>query len=624
MGDYSEYFGLMLKYAGIFSAAMFVLYVYFAVLLMVIAKKSNTTGGWMAWLPLINLYLMCKIGRRSGAWIIMLLLPVLNIIGLTVVWMSIAESREKSKLLAALILIPPFTFLIPIYLAFGQSTNPDAGVTGPAYARKCVYCAVPAEPGETFCGNCGKQLPAPAPVMRPRERASVGLMVVAGMAMLLFMTLASIGGTYFLFFRDVQYAEPAREMPKVPEFASGVMTEFPIDNDKANPLKPTDIVTQAFNTPGTNGEPPLDLLPKEWLPPGMGTDVLKQFAQAATTVVYAPKNSTLANTKPTTKAALPGFSPTRPPTNGNPTTVTRPGVQLPPIEFHTPPGSEQPTITIRNPDGTVSSTTPPPLEPSPPDDNVYVTTIQAQAGNGPDATAKLANGVAQASGGNISGVNVKMPDGNVLSGRSVKSTHICVYILNNPRTTTITICYAPSPEGFTGCTKLANNVGNSKGLLTPDETGIAPLTNLLGPFPAKPPEGLTIQEMNTYGDIFGDLMKQAPPEVRDATKNLPALFPPRVSLATYRDGARNEYNAMVGTYPTARNALNVWWTVRYGIGSATGGKSIDLLKDKAVYWDIEKTDRWLLYQKGKRILFIRVPQSIGIEALQKFGNTFQM
>lgn len=42
------------------------IYIYFAYTLMIIANKTNTENLWYAWIPIVNLYLMCKIADKVG------------------------------------------------------------------------------------------------------------------------------------------------------------------------------------------------------------------------------------------------------------------------------------------------------------------------------------------------------------------------------------------------------------------------------------------------------------------------------------------------------------------------------------------------------------------------------
>ena len=59
------------------------IYAYFAYSLQVIAEKTKTKDTWLAWIPIANLYLMAKIAKKPGWWLILLLIPVVG----TILWL---------------------------------------------------------------------------------------------------------------------------------------------------------------------------------------------------------------------------------------------------------------------------------------------------------------------------------------------------------------------------------------------------------------------------------------------------------------------------------------------------------------------------------------------------------
>ena len=95
-------------------------YAYFAICLQVLARKTDTPNGWMGWIPFLNLYLLCKIGGKPGWWLILLLIPLLNIIMAIIVWMGVARNRGKPGWLGILMIIPFVNIIIPGYLAFSS------------------------------------------------------------------------------------------------------------------------------------------------------------------------------------------------------------------------------------------------------------------------------------------------------------------------------------------------------------------------------------------------------------------------------------------------------------------------------------------------------------------------
>lgn len=107
-----------------------VLYVYSALCLFFIAKKTSTEPAWMAWVPIANMFLMCNIAKMSYLWLLGLLgslIPYLSIVaniylmGLFVyMWYKIAIARGKPGWVGILTIIPVVNLVIMGYLAFAE------------------------------------------------------------------------------------------------------------------------------------------------------------------------------------------------------------------------------------------------------------------------------------------------------------------------------------------------------------------------------------------------------------------------------------------------------------------------------------------------------------------------
>ncbi len=95
-------------------------YAYFAICLQTIAKKTGTKDAWMAWVPVLNVFLMCTLGGKPGWWLILFCIPFVNIVMLIIVWMAIAEARNKPSWFGILMIVPFVNFVIPAVLAFGK------------------------------------------------------------------------------------------------------------------------------------------------------------------------------------------------------------------------------------------------------------------------------------------------------------------------------------------------------------------------------------------------------------------------------------------------------------------------------------------------------------------------
>jgi hypothetical protein len=103
-----------------FFVALAVFYVYLAICLQTIAKKTNTPDGWLAWIPIANGILMLNIAHKPVWWIVLLLIPLVNIVISVIVWMEIAKVRGKPEWWGILMIVPVLNLIAPGYLAFAD------------------------------------------------------------------------------------------------------------------------------------------------------------------------------------------------------------------------------------------------------------------------------------------------------------------------------------------------------------------------------------------------------------------------------------------------------------------------------------------------------------------------
>lgn len=104
-----------------------VIYVYSAIAIMAIAKKTKTENGWLAWIPIANIYLITQIAKQP-AWqmlgILLVLIPFIGTLLLYVLlgfWFwHIAERLKKPSWLGILMAIPVVNLVILGYLAWSK------------------------------------------------------------------------------------------------------------------------------------------------------------------------------------------------------------------------------------------------------------------------------------------------------------------------------------------------------------------------------------------------------------------------------------------------------------------------------------------------------------------------
>jgi uncharacterized membrane protein YhaH (DUF805 family) len=76
--------------------------------------------GWGCIIPIYNLYLLCKMAGRPGWWVLLMLIPLVNIIIAILIWLDIAKAFGKGAGFAVGLIFLSFIF-IPI-LGFGDAT----------------------------------------------------------------------------------------------------------------------------------------------------------------------------------------------------------------------------------------------------------------------------------------------------------------------------------------------------------------------------------------------------------------------------------------------------------------------------------------------------------------------
>lgn len=113
--------------AGVFGL---VAYIYMGLALMTIGKKLNFESPWMAWVPIVNLYMMLKIADQQGWMLILAFIPIVNfffMFYMIYVWMQIAEKRGFESWVGILIIVPIIGVAVPGYIAWAEP-KPSAQV----------------------------------------------------------------------------------------------------------------------------------------------------------------------------------------------------------------------------------------------------------------------------------------------------------------------------------------------------------------------------------------------------------------------------------------------------------------------------------------------------------------
>ena len=118
-GDLSGLWTTILASILIFLAIGIIFYLYFAIALMSVARKTNTLYSWFAFIPILNLILMAQVAQVSVWTVILAFIPFVNIIVMIWWWWKIAKARGRPGWWAILLLIPVVNLIILGVLAWG-------------------------------------------------------------------------------------------------------------------------------------------------------------------------------------------------------------------------------------------------------------------------------------------------------------------------------------------------------------------------------------------------------------------------------------------------------------------------------------------------------------------------
>jgi hypothetical protein len=109
--------GTMMLFCVVIGIAM---YIYVALALQTIATKTVTANGWLAWIPIANIFLMLSVAKKPTWWFILFLIPLVNIAIAIMTWMGVAEAVKKPSWWGILIIVPLANLVVPGYLAWAD------------------------------------------------------------------------------------------------------------------------------------------------------------------------------------------------------------------------------------------------------------------------------------------------------------------------------------------------------------------------------------------------------------------------------------------------------------------------------------------------------------------------
>lgn len=95
-------------------------YLFVCFMLYTIAVKTGAPDRWMAFIPILQMVLMLKVGGKPIWWIVLFFVPIANIVVQILMWMAVAEARGKPNWVGILVIVPCGALFVPAYLAFSE------------------------------------------------------------------------------------------------------------------------------------------------------------------------------------------------------------------------------------------------------------------------------------------------------------------------------------------------------------------------------------------------------------------------------------------------------------------------------------------------------------------------
>ncbi len=240
----------LLNYA-LWAGVIYVIsYMVLAFGLSLLGARVRQRSTWLAWIPLFNFYLMCRLAQVSALLIFPLLIPLLNLLVFAYLGARIAKRFGRSPALGALFGVPVLGNAIPLVLGLSRKTEAEQA--------------------------------APAPANPPL----VSALIHAGVVCTIVILPPGIWTVAHHFSRATAPAASVQQAAAaLPPRIAGTMVEFPVDSAPTDRALPSDLTTTAISLPEP-GEKPRTAVSSSMLPPWMKPEAVAAYAESATTANY--------------------------------------------------------------------------------------------------------------------------------------------------------------------------------------------------------------------------------------------------------------------------------------------------------------------------------------------------
>jgi chromate transport protein ChrA len=119
-------------YSDTLTLGFAIFHVVLAIALWKMAERTKTEPRWFALVPFLNIVLLLKIAKRPTWWLILFIVPFVNVITLIVATMALCERFGVNKWWGLASIVSPLNLILYLYLAYGTEKTIDPQPIAPA------------------------------------------------------------------------------------------------------------------------------------------------------------------------------------------------------------------------------------------------------------------------------------------------------------------------------------------------------------------------------------------------------------------------------------------------------------------------------------------------------------
>jgi len=97
-----------------------IIYIYTAFCFHRIARNLMVRPSWFAWIPILNIYLWCRICGKGVLWTILFFIPVVNLVIFVMLCLKLARACGRSRLYGVLLILPIVDLVVLWVLSKGD------------------------------------------------------------------------------------------------------------------------------------------------------------------------------------------------------------------------------------------------------------------------------------------------------------------------------------------------------------------------------------------------------------------------------------------------------------------------------------------------------------------------